>query len=330
MALITQSDFARLKRRREIKGRIFYGLCLLAVLISLGMLGVLLFDITSDGFSRLSWDFIVKDLEFDLPIKEVAFDLRWPFIHLELAGQWPFIHIDWAGPSRKAEEAGIGVALLGSIYVVGIAGITSFVLGVAAAVYLEEYAQRSRFAQIARINIANLAGVPSVVYGLLGLGIFVRMMEMGPVILAGGFTLALLVLPIIIVAASEAIRAVPSSLREGGFGLGATRWQVVRHLVLPQAFPGILTGVILAVSRAIGETAPLIAMGALTFVPFPPDGPLSRFTVMPIQILNWTTRPQKEFHDAAAAGIIVLLVVLLAMNALAVFLRNKFQNRPEG
>ncbi len=310
MALITQSEFARQKRQREIKGKIFYGLCLLAVLISLGMLGVLLFDITSDGFSRLSWDFIIKKFEIDL--------------------QWPFLHIEWAGPSRKAEQAGIGVALLGSVYVVGIAGITSFVLGVAAAVYLEEYAQRSRFAQIARVNIANLAGVPSIVYGLLGLGIFVRMMELGPVIVAGGFTLALLVLPIIIVASSEAIRAVPSSLREGGFGLGATRWQVVRHLVLPQAFPGILTGVILAVSRAIGETAPLIAMGALTFVPFPPDSPLSRFTVMPIQILNWISRPQEEFHKAAAAGIIVLLVLLLAMNALAVFLRNKFQNRLEG
>ena len=310
MALITQSEFARLKRRRDMKGKIFYGLCLMAVLISLGMLGVLLFDIISDGFSRLSWNFIVRELAFDL--------------------EWPFIHIDWAGPSRNAEQAGIGVALLGSIFVVGIAGITSFVLGVATAVYLEEYAQRSKFAQIARINIANLAGVPSIVYGLLGYGIFVRLMELGPVILAGGFTLALLVLPIIIVASSEAIRAVPSSLREGGFGLGATRWQVVRHLVLPQAFPGILTGVILAVSRALGETAPLIAMGALTFVPFPPDGPLSRFTVLPIQILNWLQRPQEEFHDAAAAGIIVLLILLLMMNALAVFLRNKFQNRLEG
>ena len=310
MALITQSEFARLKRRRDMKGKIFYGLCLMAVLISLGMLGVLLFDIISDGFSRLSWNFIVRELAFDL--------------------EWPFIHIDWAGPSRNAEQAGIGVALLGSIFVVGIAGITSFVLGVATAVYLEEYAQRSKFAQIARINIANLAGVPSIVYGLLGYGIFVRLMELGPVILAGGFTLALLVLPIIIVASSEAIRAVPSSLREGGFGLGATRWQVVRHLVLPQAFPGILTGVILAVSRALGETAPLIAMGALTFVPFPPDGPLSRFTVLPIQILNWLQRPQEEFHEAAAAGIIVLLILLLMMNALAVFLRNKFQNRLEG
>ena len=309
MALITQSEFARQKRQREIKGKIFYGLCLLAVLISLGMLGVLLFDITSDGFSRLSWDFIIKKFEIDL--------------------QWPFLHIEWAGPSRKAEQAGIGVALLGSIYVVGIAGITSFVLGVAAAVYLEEYAQRSRFAQIARVNIANLAGVPSIVYGLLGLGIFVRMMELGPVIVAGGFTLALLVLPIIIVASSEAIRAVPSSLREGGFGLGATRWQVVRHLVLPQAFPGILTGVILAVSRAVGETAPADRHGRADLCALrAPDGaaePVHRSAHPDSQLDSRV--PRRRFHEAAAAGIIVLLVVLLlAMNGLAVFLRNKFSN----
>ncbi len=294
MALMTQGEFAQLKRRRELKGKIFYGLCLGAVLVSLSMLGVLLFQLASDGYSRVNWSFITSF------------------------------------PSRHPEQAGIHAALLGSIYVVGIAGIVSFTLGVAAAVYLEEYAQRSKFAQLARINIANLAGVPSIVYGLLGLEIFVRVMELGRSVMAGGLTLALLVLPIIIVASSEAIRAVPSSLREGGFGLGATRWQVVRHLVLPQAFPGILTGVILAVSRAVGETAPLIAMGALTFVPFAPDGPLSRFTVLPIQVFNWVSRPQAGFHEAAAAGIIVLLIVLLAMNALAVFLRNKFSNRLEG
>ena len=294
MALISEREFARVKARRELMGRAFYGLCLSAVLISLAMLGVLLFQLASDGYSRVNWSFITSF------------------------------------PSRHPEQAGIHAALLGSIYVVGIAGITAFVLGVAAAVYLEEYAQRSRLAQVARINIANLAGVPSIVYGLLGLEIFVRIMELGRSVLAGSFTLALLVLPIIIVASSEAIHAVPSSLREGGYALGATRWQVVRHLVLPQAFPGILTGVILAVSRALGETAPLIAMGALTFVPFAPDGPLSRFTVLPIQIFNWVSRPQPGFHEAAAAGIIVLLVVLLMMNALAVFLRNKFQNRLEG
>ena len=291
MALIPQTQFARHKTRRIWLGRAFYALCLLAVCLSLAMLAILLIYLGAQGYSRISWDFLT------------------------------------AFPSRFPERAGIQAALLGSIYVVAIAGITSFTLGVAAAVYLEEYAGRSPFARIARINIANLAGVPSIVYGLLGLEIFVRMMDLGRSVLAGGFTLALLVLPIIIVAAGEALRAVPSSLREGGFGLGATRWQVVRHLVLPQAMPGILTGVILAVSRAIGETAPLIAMGALTFVPFAPDGPLSRFTVLPIQIFNWVSRPQPGFHEAAAAGIIVLLTLLLLMNALAVFLRNKFQNR---
>ena len=294
MALLTQSEFARLKRKRETKGRIFYALCLVAVLTSLAMLGVLLGKLGLDGYSRIDWSFLTSF------------------------------------PSRHPEKAGILPALVGSVYVVGIAGVTSFVLGVAAAVYLEEYAQRSRFAQILRINIANLAGVPSVVYGLLGLEIFVRVMELDRSVLAGGLTLALLVLPLVIVASSEAIRAVPPSLREGGFGLGATRWQVVRNLVLPQAFPGILTGVILAVSRAIGETAPLIFIGGLTYVPFVPDSPLSGFTAMPIQIFNWISRPQPGFHEAAAAGIIVLLVVLLAMNALAVFLRNKFQNRLEG
>ena len=294
MAVISRSDFEKRRTRRIWMGRGFHALCLLAVAISLGMLAVLLIYLAYQGWERVSWDFLNSF------------------------------------PSRKPEEAGIRAAVLGSIYVVAIAGVTAFVLGVAAAVYLEEFAGRNRFARLAKINIANLAGVPSIVYGLLGLTIFVRIMELGKSVLAGGLTLALLVLPIVIVASSEAIRAVPQSLREGGFGLGATRWQVVWRLVLPQAFPGILTGVILAVSRAMGETAPLIAMGALTFVPFAPDGPLSRFTVLPIQIFNWVSRPQAGFHEAAAAGIIVLLVVLLLMNAGAVYLRNRFQNRSEG
>ena len=294
MAVISRSDFKKRKTRRIWMGRGFHALCLLAVAISLGMLMVLLIYLAYQGWDRVSWEFLNSF------------------------------------PSRKPEEAGIKAAILGSIYVVLIAGVVSFVLGVASAVYLEEFAGRSRFARLAKINIANLAGVPSIVYGLLGLTIFVRVMEMGKSVLAGGLTLALLVLPIVIVASSEAILAVPQSLREGGFALGATRWQVVRTLVLPQAFPGILTGVILAVSRAIGETAPLIAMGALTFVPFAPDGPLSRFTALPIQIFNWVSRPQEGFHEAAAAGIIILLIVLLLTNAAAVYLRNRFQNRSQG
>ncbi len=294
MALISDSEFAKRKTFRMWQSRAFQGLCMLAVAISLGMLALLLIYLIIQGYERVSWDFLNSF------------------------------------PSRKPEEAGIKAAILGSIWAVMIAGVVAFVLGVATAVYLEEFAGRSKFARIARINIANLAGVPSIVYGLLGLTIFVRIMEMGKSVLAGGLTLALLVLPIVIVAASEAILAVPQSLREAGFGLGATRWQVVRNLVLPQAFAGILTGVILAVSRAVGETAPLIAMGALTFVPFAPDGPLSRFTVLPIQIFNWVSRPQAGFHEAAAAGIIVLLVVLLLMNAGAIYLRNRFQNRLRG
>ena len=253
------------------------------------MLAALLYNVLSEGLTRLSWGFISNF------------------------------------PSRFPERAGIHAALLGSIYVVSIAGVVAFTLGVGAAIYLEEYAKKGPFASFIQLNIANLAGVPSIVYGILGLEIFVRIMEMGKSVIAGGLTLALLVLPIVIIASSEAIRAVPSSLKEGGFALGATRWQVVRRLTLPYAFPGILTGAILAVSRAVGETAPLIVMGALTFVPFAPDGPLSRFTVLPIQIFNWTSRPQEGFHVNAAAGIIVLLVVLLTMNALAVFLRHKFQ-----
>ena len=293
MAIITQAEFQRRKRARRIKGQIFYALCLLSILIGVGMLAALLYNIISDGITRVNWDFLNSF------------------------------------PSRHADQAGIKAALLGSIYVVGLAGVLAFTLGVGAAIYLEEYAARSWFARIIQVNIANLAGVPSIVYGILGLEIFVRIMMMGKSVLAGGLTLALLVLPIVIIAAQEAIRAVPPSLREGGFALGATRWQVIRTLVLPYAFPGILTGVILAVSRAVGETAPLIVMGALTFVPFAPDGPLSPFTVLPIQIFNWVSRPQEDFHTAAAAGIIVLLVVLLTMNALAVFLRNKFQKRSE-
>ena len=294
MAMISQTEFQRKRARRKWMGRAFYGLCLLSVAIALAMLGILLVYLFIQGVTGISWSFLTSFA------------------------------------SRHPDQAGIKAAILGSIYVVLIAGAVSFTLGVSTAVYLEEYAARSKFARIAKINIANLAGVPSIVYGILGLQIFVYSLHLGKSVLAGGFTLALLVLPIVIVASGEAVRAVPPSLREAAYGLGATRWQVIWHMVIPQAFPGILTGVILAVSRAIGETAPLIAMGALTFVPFTPDSPFSRFTVLPIQIFNWTSRPQEGFQEAAAAGIIVLLAILLVMNAGAVILRNKFQNKWEG
>ena len=200
-------------------------------------------------------------------------------------------------------------------------------LGVGAAIHLEEYGGRGRLSRIIEINIANLAGVPSIIYGLLGLGLFVRVMGMGPSVLAGACTLALLALPVIIISTREALRAVPKSLREGSYALGATKWQTIWYQVLPAAFPGILTGLILALSRAIGETAPLITIGALTYVPFLPSDIWSPFTVLPIQIFNWVSRPQAAFAENAAAGIIVLLVLLLVMNAVAIVLRDRFQRR---
>jgi phosphate transport system permease protein len=192
-------------------------------------------------------------------------------------------------------------------------------------VYLEEYGGRGRIARLIEINISNLAGVPSIIYGLLGLGLFVRIMGMGRSVLAGACTLALLALPVVILSTREALRAVPQSLREGSYALGATKWQTIRHQVVPAAFPGILTGLILSLSRAIGETAPLITIGALTYVPFAPDSIWSAFTVLPIQIFNWVSRPQVAFAENAAAGIVVLLVLLLFMNATAIALRDRLQ-----
>lgn len=230
-------------------------------------------------------------------------------------------------PSRRPERAGVLSALAGSIWLAALTALLSFPVGVAAAIYLEEYAPQNWLTNLIQTNIANLAGVPSIVYGLLGLGIFVRSLGMGRSLLAGALTMSLLVLPTIIIAAREAIRAVPPSLRHASLALGGTRWQTVWRTVLPLAFPGILTGTILALSRAIGETAPLITIGALTYIAFLPEGPMSPFTVLPIQIFNWTSRPQEEFRHLAAAGIVVLLVVLLSANAVAILLRDRLQKR---
>ena len=273
----------------------FLGLCLAGTMVGIVFLAFLLTDVWRDGNHFLRWEFLQNF------------------------------------PSRFPERAGFQSALWGSLWLIGTTAILAFPVGVGAAIYLEEYALKNWVTRIIQLNISNLAGVPSIVFGLLGLQIFVRgTIGIGPSvgggfgrsILAGAATMALLILPIVIVAAQESIRAVPPSLREASYGVGATRWQTVWHHVLPQAFPGILTGTILALSRAIGETAPLIMIGALTFVAFRPEDPLDPFTVMPIQIYNWVSRPQADFHDLAATGIIVLLVVLLSMNALAVFLRQ--------
>jgi phosphate transport system permease protein len=230
-------------------------------------------------------------------------------------------------PSRRPERAGIKAGLVGSLWLMVIVAPVSLILGVGTAIYLEEYAKKNRFTDFIQTNISNLAGVPSIVFGLLGLTIFVRELSLGRSVLAAGLTMSLLVLPVIVVAAQEAIRAVPNQLREASYGMGATKWQTIYRIVLPAAIPGILTGSILALSRAIGETAPLVVLGIPTFVAYLPKGILDTFTVMPMQIYNWTGRPQEEFQHVAAAGIVVLLVVLIFMNSIAVFIRNKFQKR---
>ena len=277
--------------RRRWSGWLFYGLAVVSTMMGLVMLGALLFDIFTDGARQVDWHFLSNY------------------------------------PSRIADNAGLRSALLGSLWMLAFTAIIAFPLGVGAAIYLEEYAPDNWLTRFIQLNIANLAGVPSIVYGLLGLGLFVRWLALGRVVLAGSMTMALLILPLIIVASREAIRAVPDSLREGSYALGATRWQMVRQTVLPSAAGGILTGTILALARAIGETAPLITIGALTYVAFDPNGPLDIFTVLPIQIFNWVSLPQKEFHSLAAGGIVVLLVVLLTANSLAVYLRYRMQRR---
>lgn len=264
-------------------------IAVIVVVLALIALGALLYDVFSDGWNRLNWQFLTSF------------------------------------PSRRPAEAGIYPALIGTLYLVGLTTILAMPIGVAAAIYLEEYGRGNRLARIIEINIANLAGVPSIIYGLLGLGLFVRTLGFGRSVLAGAATMALLVLPIVILSTREALRTVPKSMREGSYALGATKWQTIWHQVLPSAMPGLFTGLILALSRAIGETAPLITIGALTYVPFAPDGIWSPFTVLPIQIFNWLSRPQVAFAENAAAGIIVLLVMLLAMNSVAIVLRDRFQ-----
>ncbi|HRZ42192.1 MAG TPA: phosphate ABC transporter permease PstA [Bacteroidales bacterium] len=239
--------------------------------------------------------------------------------------------INWAFftslPSRFPEKAGIYTSMVGTLWIVVLTLILSLPLGISAAIYLEEYAKKGRFSNILEINISNLAGVPSIIYGLLGLQIFSRTMGLGGNLLAGAFTLALLVLPIIIVATREAIRAVPGSIKDASYALGATKWQTIWLQVLPGASGGIMTGVILALSRAVGEAAPLIVVGALAYVPFVPASPMDQYSVLPIQIFNWISRPQAGFSTNAAAGILILLAITLAMNLVAVYYRSRYQRK---
>lgn len=229
--------------------------------------------------------------------------------------------------SRVPEKAGIKAALVGSIWLMCVVAPVSIILGVGTAIYLEEYATKNKLNDFIRMNISNLAGVPSVVFGLLGLTIFVRALALGNSVLAAGFTMSLLILPVIIVGSQEAIRAVPQDVREASYGMGATKWQTIIRIVLPSAIPGILTGAILALSRAVGETAPLVVIGIPVIIHFLPDNLLSQFTALPMQIYDWAKRPQEAFQYVASAGILVLMIFLLIMNSIAIFIRNKFQKR---
>ncbi len=286
--LISSPAHWRAIRRRE---RLFLLIASTMVLFALTALTVLILKILLDGYARLNIGFLTSF------------------------------------SSRIPENAGIKVALVGSFYLMLLTAAIAVPVGVGAAIYLEEFARRNGFTRLIDINLTNLAGVPSVIYGMLGLQVFVRTLMMGHSLLAGACTMALLALPVIITAAREGLRAVPRSLREGSLALGATQWQTVRHAVLPVAMPAILTGVILSLSRVVGETAPLLVLGAFVFLPRLPDSLSSPFTALPVQIYDWISRPQVGFHQNAAAGIIVLLTLLLTMNALALYLRNRLQVR---
>ena len=300
MLMPTTPEYRRRMRRRQRGAAVFQGLCLAAVGLALAMLAALLYSVLTEA---------------------------WAWFNLEGASISTLLT---DAPSSKAVQSGLFPAIVGTLWVMVICAFISFTVGVSTAIYMEEYAARNRFNELIQTNIQNLAAVPSIVYGILGLSIFVALFALGKSTLAAGLTLALLIMPVVIVSSQEAIKAVPSSIREGGYALGATRWQVVWRLTLPQAMPGILTGIILAVSRAMGEAAPLVIMGALSFVPFAPTSPLDRFTVLPIQIYVWISKPQEEFHQLAAAGIVALLVILLSMNAFAILLRNRLQSRRQG
>jgi phosphate transport system permease protein len=278
-------------KKNRLKDQAFKVWGIFCTLLGLVLLSIFIGNILIDGILRIDWEFIV-----DLP-------------------------------SRNAEKSGIFTALMGSIWILLLTTVIALPIGIAAAIYLEEYSKKNKLSSILEVNISNLAGVPSIIYGLLGLEVFVRILEMGASVLAGSCTLALLILPIVIVSTREAIKAVPKSIRDASFAMGASKWQTVYHQLLPASFGGILTGIILALSRAVGETAPLIVIGALAYVPFAPESPMDQFSVLPIQIFNWITRPQHGFVENAAAAIIILLLITFVMNGIAVYFRNRWQKK---
>ncbi|MBK5193063.1 MAG: phosphate ABC transporter permease PstA [Flavobacteriaceae bacterium] len=278
-------------RKNRLKDQAFKVWGIACTLLGLVLLLIFLGNIFTDGIQRINWSFLMNL------------------------------------PSRSPEKAGIYTALMGSLWVLSLTTIFALPVGIAAAIYLEEYAKKNKLSSILEVNISNLAGVPSIIYGLLGLEVFVRIMEMGASVMAGSLTLGLLILPIVIVSTREAIKAVPKSIRDASYAMGASKWQTVYLQVLPASFGGILTGVILALSRAVGETAPLIVIGALAYVPFAPLSPMDQFSVLPIQIFNWITRPQPGFVENAAAAIIILLLITFIMNGIAVYFRNRWQKK---
>jgi phosphate transport system permease protein len=336
----TEGMFRDRLAERQRKGKLFRYFCLMATLFGVVALALLLLDVIGSTFTWAA----VEDRELrgeNVPQVRQVWSL-WEGLYnrdeidATTAARYPearvvfysWINFDFVTnfPSRFPEISGFRSPLIGSLLVIALTAVLSFPLGVGAAIYLEEYGGRGWISRIIETNIANLAGVPSIIYGLLGLAIFVRAwggLTGGPTVLAGAFTMTLVSLPVIIVAAREAIRAVPPSLREASYALGASKWDTVYSHILPAAMPGILTGMILSMSRAIGETAPLITIGALTYIAFDPTSMRDIFTVMPIQIFTWVSLPQAAFHHLASAGILLLLSILLSMNALAIIIRRK-------
>lgn len=301
---VNRQEIREIIRKNKLWEFLFYFVGLISTFVGLALLCVLFLDLFIDGYPRLTYKFFTSF------------------------------------PSRFPEEAGILSAWVGTILVMIVTALSAIPIGVFAGIYLEEYSKKNWFTNFIEINISNLAGVPSIIYGLLALGLFVQVLKFGESILTGGLTLGLLILPMIIMATRESIRAIPDSIREASYALGATKWQTIKYHILPYSSGGILTGIIIGLSRAIGETAPIITVGALTFIAFLPTSPISNtfpyisfkwlfdpFTVMPIQMFNWVSRPQKEFHINAAAAGIILLIMTLTMNAIAIYIRYKFRKR---